>query len=163
MGKAKKKAPKTPKTFAFITTESPEGLRERVCEAVRAKGEMLYEDTEAGFDLGVSRGGHSGGYWYVATLIEGDGETAVSGEIVFRSYHKDGELREDTKREKVLEGIGIGVLAVLLFPVFLIAIAWWGIRILWGKLRGSPLESTMSDGEKLTHFMTEVMGCNTIE
>ena len=150
-------------SFAFTTSASPEVLRERVCEAVRAKGEMLYEDTEAGFDLGVSRGGHSGGYWYVATLTESDGVTEIWGEIVYRSYHKNGEYREDTKWEKIREWLGIVLIVIFFSPVFLIALAIWGIMLLIGKLRGKPVEATMSTEEKLTHFMTEVMGCREEE
>lgn len=48
-------------------------------------------------------------------------------------------------------------------PVFLIALAIWGIMLLISKLRGKPVEATMSTEEKLTHFMTEVMRCNTME
>ena len=35
--------------------------------------------------------------------------------------------------------------------------------LLIGKLRGKPVEATMSIQEKLTHFMTEVMGCREEE
>ena len=147
-------------SFAFTTSASPEVLRERVCEAVRAKGEMLYEDTEAGFDLGVSRGGHSGGFWYTATLTETEDGTEMRGEIVFRTFHGDEEVRKNAKWKKISEWI---LIVIFFLPVLLIALPTWGILLLIGKLRGKPVEATMSTEEKLTHFMTEVMGCNTIE
>ena len=148
--------------YTFTTSLSPEALRERVRVDVYAKGNMLYENTEAGFDIGVSRGGHSGGYWYVATLTEGDGQTTVSGEIVFRSCHSNGELREETKREKILEWIAFVLIFLLILPAALVALAIWGIIELIGKLRGRPTEMTMSDGEKLTYFMTETVGCSVV-
>ena len=150
---------KKKEVFVFTSSQSPEAFKLALREAVLVTGDMLYEDTEAGFDLGVSRGGHSGGYWYVATLTETDGVTEIRGEIVYRTYHKDGELREDTKWEKFREWMGIALIVVFFSPVFLIALAVWGIMLLIGKLRGRPLEKTMTDGEKLTYFMTEVMGC----
>lgn len=159
MGKAKKKAPQTPKSFTFTTSESPEVLRERIGEAVRAKGGMLYEETGQGFDLGVSRGGHSGGYWYVAILTEGDGQTTVSGEIVYRSLHGDGSYREPTRWEKIKEKLFIAIVVLLCLIPILIVYAFLGIMRLIGKLRGKPPEITMSTEEKLIHFMTEVMGC----
>ena len=54
----------------------------------------------------------------------------------------------------------VGLLCLI--PI-LIIYAVRGILLLIGKLRGKPVEVTMSTEEKLTHFMTEVMGCNTIE
>ena len=112
---------------------------------------MLYENTEAGFDIGVSRGGHSGGYWYVATLTEGDGQTTVSGEIVFRSYHSNGELREETKREKILGWIAFVLIFLLILPAALVALAIWGIMELIGKLRGRPTEFSFS--KSLSSFL----------
>ncbi len=159
MGKDKKKV----ETFVFTTSQSPEAFKLNLREAVRAKGDMLYEDTESGFDFGVSRGGHSGGYWYCASLTETEAGSEMRGEIVYRTYHRDGELREDTKWEKLRDWMGIAVIVVFFSPVFLIALAIWGIMLLIGKLRGRPWEKTMTDGEKLTCFMTEVMGCSTAE
>ena len=157
------KEKKSKQVFAFTTPLPPADFKQGICEAVYDSGHLLYEDTPSGFDLGIERGGHSGGYWYVATLTESDGVTEIWGEIVYRSYHKNGEYREDTKWEKIREWLGIVLIVIFFSPVFLIALAIWGIMLLIGKLRGKPVEATMSTQEKLTHFMTEVMGCNTIE
>ena len=51
---------------------------------------------------------------------------------------------------------------ICLIPI-LVFYAVWGILHLIGKLRGKPVEVTMSTEEKLTHFMTEVMGCGEKE
>ena len=154
---------KSKQVFAFTTPLPPADFKLNLREAVHSKGSLLYEDTPNGFNLGIERGGHSGGYWYVATLTESDGVTEIWGEIVYRSYHKNGEYREDTKWEKIREWLGIVLIVIFFSSVFLIALAIWGIMLLIGKLRGKPVEATMSTQEKLTHFMTEVMGCNTIE
>lgn len=159
MSKAKKKD----KTFAFTTPLPPVDFKQSLREAVRDSGHLLYEDTPNGFDLGIERGGHSGGYWYAATMTETEGGAEMRGEVVYRTYHKDGKLREDTKGEKICEWLGIVLIVIFFSPVFLIALAIWGIMLLIGKLRGKPVAATMSTEEKLTRFMTEVMGCNTIE
>ena len=157
------KGKKSKQVFAFTTPLPPADFKQKLREAVYDSGHLLCEDTPNGFDLGIERGGHSGGYWYVATLTESDGVTEIWGEIVYRSYHKNGEYREDTKWEKIREWLGIVLIVIFFSPVFLIALAIWGIMLLIGKLRGKPVEATMSTEEKLTRFMTEVMGCNTIE
>ena len=159
MSKAKKKN----KIYAFTIHLPPTDFKQSLREAVYESGHLLYEDTPTGFDLGIERGGHSGGYWYAATMTETEGGAEMRGEVVYRSYHKDGKLREDTKGEKIREWLGIALIVIFFSPVFLIALAIWGIMLLIGKLRGKPVEATMSTEEKLTHFMTEVMGCNTIE
>ena len=159
MSKAKKKN----KIYAFTTHLPPTDFKQSLREAVYESGHLLYEETPSGFYLGIERGGHSGGYWYVATLTESDGVTEIWGEIVYRSYHKNGEYREDTKWEKIREWLGIVLIVIFFSPVFLIALAIRGILLLIGKLRGKPVEATMSTEEKLTHFMTEVMGCREEE
>ena len=159
MSKAKKKN----KTFAFTTHLPPADFRLNLREAVCDSGHLLYEDTPNGFDLGIERGGHSGGYWYTATMTETEAGTEMRGEIVYRTYHKDGKLREDTKGERIREWLGIVLIVIFFSPVFLIALAIWGIMLLIGKLRGKPVEATLSTEEKLTRFMTEVMGCREEE
>jgi hypothetical protein len=157
------KEKKSKQVFAYTTPLPPADFKQKLREAVHNDGSLLYEDTPSGFNLGIERGGHSGGYWYVATVNETESGTEMRGEIVYRSYHKNGEYREDTKGEKIREWLGIVLIVIFFSPVFLIALAIRGIMLLVGKLRGKPVEATMSTQEKLTHFMTEVMGCNTIE
>jgi hypothetical protein len=154
---------KSKRVFAFTTPLPPADFKQKLREAVHNDGSLLYEDTQNGFDLGIERGGHSGGYWYTATLTETEDGTEMRGEIVYRSYHKNGEYREDTKWEKIREWLGIVLIVIFFSPVFLIALATRGIMLLVGKLRGRPVEVTMSTEEKLTRFMTEVMGCREEE
>ena len=157
------KKSKKKEAFVFTSPKSSEAFKLALCEAVRVKGAMLYEDTEAGFDLGIERGGHSGGYWYVATLTETEDGTEMRGEIVYRSFHGDGSYREATKREKIQEKFFIAIEALICLIPILVFYAVGGILLLIGKLRGKPVEVTMSTEEKLTRFMTEVMECHIIE
>lgn len=159
MSKAKKKN----KTFAFTTHLPPADFRQKLREAVYDSGHLLYEDTQNGFDLGIERGGHSGGYWYAATLTETEDGTEMRGEIVYRSLCGDGSYREATKWEKVKETLFVILVGLLCLIPILIIYAVRGILLLIGKLRGKPVEATMSTEEKLTHFMTEVMGCREEE
>ena len=159
MSKAKKKD----KTFAFTTHLPPADFKQKLREAVYDSGHLLYEDTPNGFDLGIERGGHSGGYWYVATLTETEDGTEMRGEMVYRSLCGDGSYREATKWEKVKETLFVILVGLLCLIPILVIYAVQGILRLIGKIRKKPLEITMSTEEKLTHFMTEVRGCNTIE
>ena len=159
MSKAKKKN----KTFAFTTPLPPAAFRQKLRKAVYDSGHLLYEDTQNGFDLGIERGGHSGGYWYVATLTETEDGTEMRGEIVYRSLCGDGSYREATKWEKVKETLFVILVGLLCLIPILVIYAIQGILRLIGKLRGKPVEATMSTEEKLTHFMTEVMGCREEE
>lgn len=158
MSKAKKKD----KTFAFTTPLPPTDFKLNLREAVYDSGHLLYEDTPNGFDLGIERGGHSG-YWYAATLTEIEDGTEMRGEIVYRSLHGDGSYREATQWEKTKDVIFTVFVALLCLIPILVIYAVQGILRLIGKIRKKPLEITLSTEEKLTHFMTEVMGCNTIE
>lgn len=154
---------KNKQVFAFTTSLPPTDFKLNLREAVYDSGHLLYEDTPNGFDLGIERGGHSGGYWYTATLTKTEGGTEMRGEIVYRSLHGDGSYREATKWEKAKDVIFTVFVALLCLIPILVIYAVQGILRLIGKLRGKPVEATMSTEEKLTHFMTEVMGCNAIE
>ena len=151
---------KSKRVFAFTTPLPPADLKQKLREAVYDSGYLLCEDTPSGFDLGIERGGHSGGYWYTATLTETENGTEMRGEIVFRNFHGDEEVRKNAKWKKISEWI---LIVIFFLPVLLIALPTWGIMLLIGKLRGKPVEATMSTEEKLTHFMTEVMGCREEE
>ncbi len=157
-----RKRPKR-EVYAFTTSLPPADFKQSLRETVYDSGHLLYEDTPSGLNLGIERGGHSGGYWYVATLTETEDGTELRGEIVYRSLHGDGSYREATKREKIQEKFFIAIVVLLCLIPILVFYAVWGILLLIGKLRGKPVEATMSTEEKLTRFMTEVMGCHIIE
>ena len=159
MSKAKKKD----KIYIFTTPLPPADFRLNLGEAVGDSGYLLYEDTQNGFDLGIERGGHSGGYWYTATMTETEAGTEMRGEIVYRSLCGDGSYREATKWEKAKDVIFTVFVALLCLIPILIIYAVQGILRLIGKIRKKPLEITLSTEEKLTHFMTEVMGCSVLE
>lgn len=151
---------KNKQVFAFTTPLPPVDFKQKLREAVYDSGHLLYEDTPSGFDLGIERGGHSGGCRYTATLTETEDGTEMRGEIVFRTFHGNEEVRKNAKWKKISEWI---LIVIFFLPVLLIALPTWGIMLLIGKLRGKPVEATMSTEEKLTHFMTEVMGCSVLE
>ena len=157
------KAEKKDKIYIFTTPLPPADFKQKLREAVYDSGYLLYEDTPNGFDLGIERGGHSGGYWYVAAMTETEAGTEMRGEMVYRSLCGDGSYREATKWEKVKETLFVILVGLLCLIPILVIYAVQGILRLIGKLRGKPVAATMSTEEKLTYFMTEVMGCNTIE
>ncbi len=153
---------KKQKIFSFTFPNTPDELKGRIKETVFGE-DMLYEETEQGFDLGVERGGHSGGHWYCAAVTEGEGHTVVTGEIVYRSLHNDGKYRENSRAERIWENISLALLIVFLLIPILIVFAVVEIIRLVGKLRGKPVKKTMTTEEKLTYFMIETVGCREDE
>ena len=73
------KAEKKDKIITFTTHLPPVDFKLNLREAVYDSGHLLYEDTPSGFDLVIERGGHSGGYWYVATVNETESGTEMRG------------------------------------------------------------------------------------
>ena len=154
---------KSKQAFVFTTPLLPTDFKRDLREAAYDSGHLLYEDTPNGFDLGIERGGHSGGYWYTATMTETEAGTEMRGEIVYRSLHGDGSYREATKWEKAKDIIFTAFIALLFLIPIMIFYAVEGIARLVGMLRGKPVKWTLSTEEKLIHFMTEVMGCSVLE
>ena len=59
---------KSKRVFAFTTPLPPADFKQKLREAVHNDGSLLCEDTPSGFDFGIERGGHSGGYWCIPPL-----------------------------------------------------------------------------------------------
>ena len=78
---------KTKEYFEFNCAYKPEEVVERLREQVKllTDREYLLEETEYGFDLGIARGGHQGGYWYCAAVTEDADGSYISGRVVYRT------------------------------------------------------------------------------
>lgn len=132
--------------FAFSCPYPAEQLRERLPEQVKmlTKREYLVKWTERGFDLGIGRGGHSGGYWYSATVEKTAEGCVIRGDVEYRTWH--GKEVGIMWKDKLLAAN----ILVIFSPVILIMLIY----------RCSRPEITMKD--HFVAFMTGPMGCDTI-
>ena len=108
--------------FEFRCTHKPDAVLQRLQAQVKElrDHEYLLEETEVGFDLGIGRGGHQGGYWYCATVLpDGDG-SLISGRVVYRDWH--GKEIMVTWIDK----IEFGCLFLVILPI---ALLFWIYRV----------------------------------
>ena len=138
---------KTKEYFAFRCTHKPDDVLPRLQAQVMElrDREYLLQETEVGFDLGIGRGGHQGGYWYCATVLpDGDG-SLISGRVVYRDWH--GKEIKMTWIDK----IEFGCLFLVILPIALLV---WIYRIF------RP-EVTYED--RFVEFMVTQMDCVPLE
>lgn len=133
--------------FAFRCAHRPEEILTRLKEQVKllTDREYLLEETDRGFDLGIGRGGHQGGYWYCAAVTEDSSGSFVSGRVVYRDWQG-----EEIKRTWVYK-VESALLFVLILPLVLLVWIWRIFR---------P-EITYED--RFVEFMTTKMECTLIE
>ena len=112
-------------------------------------GDYLIEiKSDDRFFLGVERGGHSGGYWYVARIEETSaGTQIIRGSIVYNP-DEDG----NPQKEPFIDQLEYLFLNVVLLPVVLVAKAIRFFRLLRLKLRKEPLPRPEEE-VKLDRFM----------
>ena len=129
--------------FAFHCNMKPDLVFGRLEQQVKAltDREYLLEQTETGFNLGIGRGGHQGGYWYRAEVSEDGGGSHISGRVVYQTW--DGREIKTTWVNKLEFAIWFAVLLPLILVI-------WIYRIF------RP-EVTMED--RFVEFMTEKMDC----
>ena len=138
---------KTKEYFEFRCTLKPDAVLQRLQAQVKElrDREYLHEETEVGFDLGIGRGGHQGGYWYCAT-VSPDGEgSLISGRVVYRDW--DGKELKLTWIDKVESGC----MFLVILPI---ALLFWIYRIF------RP-EVTYED--RFVEFMVTQMDCVPFE
>lgn len=107
--------------------------------------EYLLEQTAAGFDLGIARGGHQGGYWYCASVSEDNGGSYISGRIVYRTW--DGEEILENWRLKLEYYVFIVLLAPVILPI-------WIYRL---------FKAEVTDEERFAEFMITRMDCELMK
>lgn len=104
--------------------------------------------------FGVARGGHSGGYWFIPTIIEFDNRIEFSGKIRYIGPEDD-----RSKVEKIIDWIGLFLVFVLTLPILLImelyAIIEWIVR----KICKRPKAKTETIEEKLFDLMENHLKC----
>ena len=138
---------KTKEYFAFQCGHKPDDVLKSLREQVKQlrDREYLLEETDVGFDLGIARGGHQGGYWYCAT-VSSDGEGSfISGRVVYRDRH--GKEFKMTWIDK----IEYGCLFLVVLPIALL------IRIY------RILRPEVTDEDRFVEFMTAKMDCELLK
>ena len=134
---------KTKEYFEFRCRYQPDEVLECLRERVKhlRDREYLLKETDVGFDLGIGRGGHQGGYWYCAAVSpEGEG-SFISGRVVYRTWHgKEIKMRWFDWAE-------MGCLIVLFLPLVL---GVWIYRF---------FRPEITDEERFVEFMVTQMDC----
>lgn len=133
--------------FAFHCPYPPEEVMERLHRQVKLleDREYLLEQTDTGFDLGIARGGHQGGYWYCASVCGDGAGCCISGRVVYRTW--DRKEIQNTWVDK-LEG---AVLFVLILPLVLVM---WVYRM---------FKPEITDEDRFVEFMTTKMDCELLK
>jgi hypothetical protein len=98
-----------------------DGTKEQLLQSIQIssrvqQGRYLYEETENGFALGIGRGSHTMGYWYLATVKESNTGCDIRGSI------KAGNLWSgifQIEKETLLEKIGFVFLIILFLPILI--------------------------------------------
>ena len=104
--------------------------------------------------FGVSRGGHSGGYWFVPTITEIDGKTTFCGTIEYVDPYTS-----EKGIKKIVNKIEEVLLWIFLIPIIVVVKVYlffsWLIRKIFK--RSKPKEESLED--KLYNLMENHLGC----
>lgn len=107
------------------------------------------------YKFGVSRGGHSGGYWYLPEISEKDGLLCFAGKIQYISPSSP-----EKGIKKVMNSIEEILLWIILLPLLLIIKCCFLIASLIKKWKGAPKEVTTED--KLIDLMVNHLHCSEV-
>ena len=116
--------------------------------------DYIVELSNGDIRFGVSRGGHSGGYWFVPTITEIDGKTTFCGTIEYNDPYtsEKGIKKIANKIEEIL-------LWIILIPIIIIVKVYlffsWVVRKLFKKTK--PKEESLED--KLYNLMENHLNC----
>lgn len=119
----------------------------------------VVNDNEIRF--GVERAGHSGGYWYIATLEENEKNLHIHGEIIYTTNF-NGSPHEYTKKEKIKDKLFEIVIFILLWWLILALYIGRLIYRLYKKIRKQDFKK-LSNEEKLDNLMINLLCCEKIQ
>ena len=102
--------------------------------------------------FGVERGGHSGGYWYVPTIIEFDDHIEFEGKIKYVSSNDDNIFI------RICNKFWEGILFIILLPIIGVYKLYEFVRILLKK----PIDKGQSTEDKLFDLMINHLGCTKV-
>ncbi len=110
--------------------------------------------TDGEMHFGVERSGHSGGYWYVPSIIECDDRIRFCGTVKYIGPDAD-----SGKIQKAIDGIEYFLLFILLLPIAVIIRLYrfveWTIR----KMFKRPKLKSKTTEEKLFDLMESHLSC----
>ena len=105
--------------------------------------------------FGIARGGHSGGYWFLPTIISFDDRIEFRGTIL---YIVPGSEKRGVFK-KAIDCIEIFILTVLFFPIILVIRGYMFIEWLVRKIISRPKPKQKTDEERLLDLMENYVGC----
>ena len=136
------------KEYLFEKLNNRKGLYHNYC----AGEYLIIIKNECEFWLGVERGGHSGGYWYIAKIEEKNNQTIISGKIVYNP-DEEGKERSQTWGDVV----GFIIFSPLILMLNLIEI----VVTLFSKITQTQ-EKHLTTSDKLDNFMLNYLNCKKI-
>ncbi len=160
---------KKPTYFAFETSLSAQEVLPLLQHEIKAYN-SLHEDwllyhvptgSHNRFRIGVERAGHSGGYWYCATIVETAQGSRIAGSIVLNPDENDAEtkLPQPSFRYRLRDAI---VWILFGIPVLLIVAVVYLYHAISRLFRRHPLQK-QSKEERLLDFMTNHLSCHLTE
>ena len=104
--------------------------------------------------FGVARGGHSGGYWFVPTIIDFGEKMEFRGEIRYI-----GPNNNCSSYKKAIDSVGEFLLCILILPIVLIIRGYMFIEWLVRKIINRPKPKEKTNEERLFDLMENHFGC----
>lgn len=140
--------------YPYTRAQFIDGCR-AYCETHGGDTGYIFEQPDADtIRIGVGRGGHSGGFWYEATM-SGNAPVTVSGRLEYRTFGGDTlNTQPNTRKQKILDALEIALWFLLLWPLLLLF--WLYAKIREAVSKDKPVETPE---ERLVYLMTDVLCC----
>lgn len=106
--------------------------------------------------IGLRRTGYSNGEWYVGNIIENDGNTIISGNIVV-----DPDGNGKARKKNRTEDFGFILLSIIFFPITILYFVLLFCRFLYTKIAKKKYE-TMNNVERLKYVMESYFNCHRL-
>lgn len=116
--------------------------------------DYLIKIVDGEIHFGVERGGHSGGYWYVPQISEFENRIEFRGSIRYIGPEDD-----RSTIVKILDAIGLGLLFILLLPMYIVAKLYALIEWIVRKICNRPKVKETTTEDKLFDLMENHLGC----
>ena len=120
--------------------------------------DYIIEISENEIRFGISRGGHSGGYWFIPTITEYNNKTSFCGKIQYINRYTD-ETGVKKPINKIWNFLLFILLMPIILPILLIVIVYlflsWIVRKIFKRI--NPKEESLEN--RLYDLMENHLNC----
>lgn len=124
-------------------------------EICRCKDYIVEKVSGSEYHFGISRGGHSSGYWFIAAVSEHNDKTYFIGKIVFKN-----DNTPTSTIGKIADKLLNFLFIVILLPVAIPCWIYSFIEKTVNRIRKKPLPPTNED--ILNDLMTNFLDCRRV-